>query len=311
MEIPFQLKKLYKHWESHTQTPKSRTETILLDQEVYRSIIPLITERMRIWEKKTKEEQPPYTHDPLLAIYKFCNVYRELDRQTIAYHTLLKPLEKDFPLWLLNMFYCRMVCNPLTVEKTGLLSYDLRKCETVFHKLQDLKSPKYGTAYVFPISAIQRSPYPTREKFIACYLPSHMEQVATVIHSFEKIGVADALPLVLAAFGYNLSFLWTEVLIDVAYQFPGKIDLFKRFPIGPGSRATMKQLNPSEEPEQVCLALIGQQPKDFPFLTYNNKPVYLSAENWEGIGCEYRKYSNLLHGKGRHRLFRHTAAQLS
>jgi hypothetical protein len=36
---------------------------------------------------------------------------------------------------------------------------------------------------------------------------------------------------------------------------------------------------------------------------YNGKELPLSSENWEGIGCEFRKYTNLLIGKGRKRYF--------
>jgi hypothetical protein len=38
-------------------------------------------------------------------------------------------------------------------------------------------------------------------------------------------------------------------------------------------------------------------------LTLNSKPLRLSAENWEGIGCEFRKYTNLSEGKGRKRIY--------
>jgi hypothetical protein len=38
-------------------------------------------------------------------------------------------------------------------------------------------------------------------------------------------------------------------------------------------------------------------------LSFNAKPVRLSVENWEGIGCEYRKYTNLAKGLGRKRAF--------
>ncbi len=39
-------------------------------------------------------------------------------------------------------------------------------------------------------------------------------------------------------------------------------------------------------------------------LTYKNEPIILSAENWEGIGCEFRKYTNLKAGNGRKRLYK-------
>lgn len=254
------------------------------------------TKRMHIWEKVT-------VVDPILTKFRFCNVYRELDRQTIEFHTLLKPLADTFDLWLLNMAFCRMVCNPNTINSVGLLSFDESRNRQVFTKLRNLPSPKYGTAYIFPISAIMHSAYPTREEFFCLYLPKVMQSCAQVIRLFSKSSVEDALPQVLPVFGFNLSFHWTEILIDVAYQYPHLIDLFRAFPVGPGSRPTMQQLNARELPVDVCLSLSGSLVPNFPYLTLNGQRIWLSCENWEGIGCEFRKYSNLKLGCGRRRIY--------
>jgi hypothetical protein len=110
-------------------------------------------------------------------------------------------------------------------------------------------------------------------------------------------GVASVIPL----FGYNLHFLWTETLIDAAYQFPQHIDLFGRFPIGPGSLPTMRRINPKREPSLLVQDLSATR---FPTgITCDGMELPLSAENWEGIGCEYRKYTHLKSGTGRKRIF--------
>lgn len=297
MEIPIELKQLYKHWQYHTKVaPPTKTDTNLYDIPYF------ITERMKIWERKYTNQQLPYTKDKILQTYRFCNIYRELDKQTIQIHTNLKHLTIDFSLWLLNIAYSRFVCNPNTIEKTGLLSFDKNNNEKVFNILKTLPSPKYGTAYIFPISTIQKSEYPTREDFFCKYLPLVIPTIANKITEFERIGVSEALKKILPLFGFNMYFHWTEILIDTAYQYPEYIDLFKQFPIGPGSMPTMKKLS-SDNPELTCLDMVKNKIEDFPYLTYNHKPVYLSAENWEGIGCEYRKYCNLRNGVGRKRKY--------
>lgn len=257
---------------------------------------------MKIWEKKTAGLPAPYTDDPVLSKYRFCNVLRELDRQTIEFHTLLNPIRNDFSLWLLNMFYCRMVARPETIVAAGLLSYNAIENNLVYRKLMAHPRPRFGTPYVFPVSTIMKSGTPTRELFITRHLPLVMLKIADEIQTWEKKSVYDGVNTLLPIFGYNHSFLWTEVLIDVAYQFPQHIDLFKQFPIGPGSLPTIKKLCGAKNPSIFAseLANIGITLE----LTYKNRPVRLSAENWEGIGCEYRKYSNLKQGKGRKRLYR-------
>ncbi|MBP9771542.1 MAG: hypothetical protein KBD16_01295 [Candidatus Pacebacteria bacterium] len=302
MEIPASLKKLYRHWEFHTipATTISPSE-VFANPALFEDIAWFIHERIAIWKKKTSGDQAPYTNDPILSKYRFCNIFREFDRQTIFFHELLAPLRDDFPLWLLNMFYCRMVARPETIEEVGLLSFDNEKNERVYERLMRTSRPRFGTPYVFPISVIQRSEIPTRELFIAHHLPSIMRDVAGVIAGWKKQNVYDGVAQILPLFGYNLRFLWTEVLIDVAYQFPDLIDLFGTFPVGPGAVPTLEKISDRADKHLLVkdLARIDFSTE----VTYNHKPLRLSAENWEGIACEYRKYTNLKSGKGRRRIF--------
>jgi hypothetical protein len=129
-----------------------------------------------------------------------------------------------------------------------------------------------------------------------------MEEVSQEIEMWHTSSVTAGVGKITPLFGFNLRFLWTEVLIDVAYQFPEKISLFKTFPIGPGALPTFKKINPHLDVETVGeqLANLGVES----CVRYNGSPLILSAENWEGIGCEYRKYTNLQQGRGRKRLFR-------
>jgi hypothetical protein len=303
MEIPGNLKVLYKHWQDHIKKPDIRLE-VELNQEVLSKILPLIRERMRIWGKKQNHEDMPYTQDPMLSKYRFCNIYRELDRQTIEIHTQLKSLEEDFNLWLLNALFSRMICKPETIRKVGFLNYDSDNNQKVKTKLLNLERPKYGAAYIFPINLVSKIGCSNREEFFCDYLPKVTKECANVIENLYKSSVTEALGKILPCFGVNLKFHWTEVLIDIAYQYPQNIDLFKQFPVGPGSIPTMLKINSNENPEITCLALQKSVFTDFPYLTFDGNPVWLSAENWEGIGCEFRKYSNLLDGTGRKRIYR-------
>lgn len=302
IELPHELKTLYRHWPQHVSLkPQADLYGVVQDKMLADDIVEFVQERMCIWQKKYHGAQPPYTNDAILATYRFCNVLRELDKQTIEYHTLLNPLRDNFPLWLLNMFYCRMVARPETVHNGGLLSFDKIENEKLYKQLLASPRPRYGTPYVFPVSVIMRSETPTRELFITRYLPSVMKHIATEIETWQSCSVGDGVDKIIHLFGFNLFFLWTEVLIDVAYQFPEKVNLFGRFPIGPGALPTFKKIDAGIDPE----CLIEKLAKIYfrSGLTFENVPIILSAENWEGVGCEYRKYTNLKEGRGRRRLF--------
>lgn len=300
MEVPKDLRNLYRHWKKHTQKPHIQPAN---DLNIPKELEYFISERMKIWERKTKGEKPPYTKDRVLQNFRFCNIYRELDKQTIQIHKDLKTYEDNFSLWLLNLCFHRFISRPETVFTVGHLSFDRKNNERVYEKLKNILSPKYGNAYVFPISVIQKSKTPTREEFFCFYFPKIIKKLSPVIQDFDNISVNEGFNTILSLFGFNLKFHWTEVLIDVSYQHPDKIDLFKDFYIGPGALPTAKVINSSISPVELVNRCVGLDIKNFPYLTCEGQKVYLSAENWEGIFCEYRKYSNLKKGKGRVRKY--------
>lgn len=299
MEIPNEIKSLYRHWDFHTVEKKGDSAADKIPEE----LVWFIQERINIWKKKTSGDPKPYTKDMVLGQYRFCNIFREFDRQTIEFHTILNPLRDNFSLWLLNIFYCRMVARTETIKHVGLLSFDQRENKRFYKKLISSPRPRFGIPYVFPISVIQKSNTPTRELFVAHYLPKVMPVIAREIKSWKKVSVYAGVSRVLPIFGFNLLFLWTEVLIDVAYQFPQYIDLFKRFPIGPGSLPTLQNLTQAKDDPSLFVEMLGMA-RTTTDITYKGHSLALSAENWEGIGCEFRKYNNLKQGRGRKRLYR-------
>lgn len=304
MELPDYLITLYRHWNKHVvvNAVGSGLDTIISDGLLAMQIQEFVAERMNIWKRKQCGDSKPYSNDPILQKFRFCNILRELDRQTIEYHTLLNPLRDDFALWLLNMFYARMVARPETVRAVGLLSFEDRENKYVYERLIGHPKPKYGTPYVFPISVIMRSATPTRELFLTQFLPQIIQVVAAEIETWHDESVEAGVEKIVALFGYNLKFLWTEVLIDVAYQYPEYIDLFGRFPIGPGAAPTFKRIDSSANPVSLVYELgVLKIPSG---LRYHGTPIVLSSENWEGIGCEFRKYTNLSAGRGRMRYYK-------
>lgn len=302
-QFPQEIKDLYKHWHFHTYhvIDKNVEAKKFVNQNLIDEIKAFIKERMNIWRNKNTNIQP-LTTDPILSKYRFCNVFRELDRQTIEFHTLLNPIRDDFPLWLLNMFYCRVVARVETVKYAGLLSFNEKNNENVYERLMNSPRPRFGTPYVFPISTIQKSSTPTRELFLTQYLPTVMRDVAKEIINWRSKTVYEGVGKILPIFKYNLHFHWTEVLIDVAYQYPYIIDLFGEFPIGPGALPTLSRIEPKTAPSLLVVEL--SKLKIDLGLLYNGRPLRLSAENWEGIACEFRKYTNLKSGHGRRRLYK-------
>ena len=48
--------------------------------QAYEIYWKFVAERQKIFERRLRHETPPWTADPILASYKFCNVFRAADR---------------------------------------------------------------------------------------------------------------------------------------------------------------------------------------------------------------------------------------
>lgn len=297
-----QLQHLYSHRSDYLSLPKSNNFShITLDQEILNDYRVYAKERMHIYNKKSNWIPKPRTNDLILTNYRFCNIYRELDKQTLFIHEALLPYTHDFKLRLLNLMIFRCIESMETFSIIWL--HDGVHCDSWFYKINTTARPRFGTAYIFPPQIPKKCGYSSREERLAYYLPSLIDNLINEITSRHKMWVIEWVDRLIPIFWVNIRFHITEFLIDVAYQYPQYIDLRKPFHIGPGALPTMKLLNTWAIPSDTCQALIYSQPSDFPYLMINEKPVYLSAEAIEWLACEYRKYRNLRDGKGRRRKY--------
>lgn len=76
-----------------------------------------VRERERIRERKARGDALPWTQDPILAAYRFCNVRREDDRGTIWVREHVREPFADHPqLWLM-LCICRQINWPDTLAE--------------------------------------------------------------------------------------------------------------------------------------------------------------------------------------------------
>lgn len=122
-----------------------------------------VNERASIFYKRYMGESPPWTDDPVLQKYKFCNVYRELDRGTqyvirnILFNPELSEQEK-----LLNLIFYRFFNLPEThdsvKEYLRLSNLDLDMVSEVLHKRRDEGMSVFSDAYMITgKSSVSRS----------------------------------------------------------------------------------------------------------------------------------------------------------
>lgn len=82
----------------------------------YKRLLYWIKERELIRRKKEVGQPPPWTTDPILAAYRFCNVRREDDRVTIWIRENIREPFADHPqLWFM-LCIARQINLPATLE---------------------------------------------------------------------------------------------------------------------------------------------------------------------------------------------------
>ena len=81
-----------------------------------------ITERHRIYLAKAAGAPPPWTRDRSLQTYRFCNVFRELDKVTVWLRERWRePFAKNEHLWI-AMCLARQINWPETLERWAFRS---------------------------------------------------------------------------------------------------------------------------------------------------------------------------------------------
>jgi hypothetical protein len=78
-----------------------------------------ITERHRIYRKKAAGEPPPWTLDKTMQAYRFCNVFRELDKVTVWVRERWRDPYADSDYLWIAMCLARQINWPETLQEIG------------------------------------------------------------------------------------------------------------------------------------------------------------------------------------------------
>src|SRR5215813_2551463 len=99
-------------------SPSTKTEIAQIKDPVQR-LFAFAQERYNIFLRRNAGEKPPWTKDPVLRDYRFCNVYREDDRVTIWIRENWREPHADDPdLWF-AMAVARLVNWPDSLAALG------------------------------------------------------------------------------------------------------------------------------------------------------------------------------------------------
>ena len=94
-----------------------------VDEYVYEKYYHFVGERMSIFNRRfIEKKQTPWTEDEVFKDYKFCNIHRFLDRNTLFFHNKVYPLCTSNKELLLSVILCRFYNRIETSRTIGYVS---------------------------------------------------------------------------------------------------------------------------------------------------------------------------------------------
>lgn len=271
-------------------------------QELYDTYWYFAAERQRIFYKRMRGEGAPYTKDPILAAYKFCNSYRVLDRVSqFLVRTVIYGAPNVQPVdMLLRIFLFRLL--------NKIETWDALERHVGPVTLQTFSPDRYAKA----LTTIRETGPIYGNAFILCankaygYQEKHRNQLALLDEVFRTSDVGErlltsrslqqlyerllALPLIGPFMAY-------QIAIDFLYSPHFDFDENDFTVAGPGATrgiakcfTDIKGMTPAE----VIMYMVDRQDEEFARLGLEFQRIgnrKLHAIDCQGLFCETDKYA--------------------
>lgn len=275
-----------------------------------------VYERHRIWHNRFILKLPwPWTSDPVLRDYKFCNVYRELDRGTryIVEKILKTDLSRESKLFnvfayrifnLDQLFHGNVWNEPLDPH-----NFNVQKEITRLSNIAERGGNLFSGAYMIHPIMISTEDQRTQKHIQMLYLLEHLaNDITTVTDVIQNASNIEEQLQALLRFPGIGKFMAGQMLLDLGYEGGiSKLGGDGWLVTGPGSRRGIRLVYPDvklkREIDERVFVLWGAQEKNFNILrscgkswdeicyrNSHNQSKYLSVMDIQNCLCEYSKY---------------------
>jgi hypothetical protein len=270
-------------------------------------LMAFIKERHAIWKRRADGKPKPWTKDPILQSYRFCNVLRELDTVTQWVGEVWRqPRVTEKDLWF-GMVVARLVNWPETLQEVGWpLPWRPNKFVDAMHKRRARGEKVFGGAYIVSTNG--------RAMDKAEYLAGHVLNPLWEARARIRPRAGDTLESFhqrLMAFDGMGSFMAAQVVADLKYGCPHLVkaaDWHTWASSGPGSRRGLNRVvgRDKDAPwrEGDWRKALGElqelvnSPKHF---RGTGLPSHLHAQDLQNCLCEFDKYERTRLGEGKPR----------
>lgn len=282
-----------------------------------------IYERQLAWYNRFIRKNPrPWSGDEILNKYKFCNVYRELDRcsihllNTVINNDKLENIDKVFNILLFRIFNVDKFFTEYLTSPVIFSEFKFLDAEKLIDEVKSNGKKVFNNAYNIT-QATYFSGHRKRDKH-----SQHLQNLENIAKTFRVTfkSIEDAkspreIFEILRGLNFFGPFLAYQCLIDISY-IPNFLYLnWNDFVnVGPGAIGTIdaifepkpRGITPPKHYEAKCKELFYEQKNMFyklrtqfnknwleiNFRTPYNAGDYLSLNNIQNCCCEFRKYLN-------------------
>lgn len=267
-----------------------------------RELAAFIKERENVRFKKDRGEPRPWTNDPILNKYRFCNVHREHDRVSRWLRDNWYPAFSGNPdIWFAAVV-ARLLNLPESLEAVRgyTLPFDAKKFANALHRRKDAGLKNFNAAYIVSTNgkAMEKvdyiveyvlKPLWTNRSHLRSIIGRSLQEVHERLMDYDGLG----------------SFMAAQVVADLKYLPPlDKAEDWWFFAAsGPGSRRGLNIIydlpvdNPWNEAQwRLCLLDLANDK--------HIKPFGLHNQDLQNCLCEYSKYSKALMGGAPKQLYK-------
>lgn len=267
-----------------------------------------------IWHRRNVLNEPaPWSDDEILMTYKFCNVYRELDK--CSQHLIdwvIDSNELNLEDKIFNILLYRRFNTPDFFSVYGpqrIKSFSPDKLINKMDEQKEMGFNLFNSAYIICQVSFE-SAYRKSDK--------HVQQILLISNLRKRIeefhfhvlpdggNYIEALhELLMEEIPLTGGFLAYQYCSDISYlpELQGKFEDLNAFcNVGPGAKGGVDLIYPygGGTYEGFCSTIWGLQelhmPKEWNNIYYKDayyKSKWLSLSNIQNCLCEYRKYHNL------------------
>jgi len=251
-------------------------------------------ERHSIYERRDEGQAYPWTDDPILKEYSFCNVYRELDRVTIWIRENWREPYADHPNLPFAMAMARQINWPDTLEEIGFPEHwNPERIKAIMQGRLNRKEKVYTGAYMLTGTLGGTKVEQTIDKILT---PLYEMPPRIINNSLEETW-KRYLPYP----GFS-GFMAYEVVTDLRHtkHLENAEDIMTWANPGPGAKRGLNRIHGRELEKSIPKAQLINEMKELLDLC-NMAPLPLEMRDIEHCLCEFDKYERVRLGQGKPR----------